>query len=503
MGAPTYSITSGPGAINEFTGKVDWVPSTVGDYSMTITASNGVGSDANQNLTIHVLQEPSLPADLVSYWRFDEDKSSGPFIDEYNVNNGYTENSLTSVTGQANGAYTFNGTDKINIPDQSDFDFQSGNSFTVEAWVKISGGSGDRAAVGKYGRRITINPENYWWLGVNGSNQPTFLVHFAGSGDIQVTSTPISTGTWVHLVGIKNGLTNIQIYVDGVSKGTQPTGSGLNDVFKSYRPLNIGHLYNDKLFDGSIDEVAIYNGVLSATTIANQRSRGMTFHEGYYDIHSSITAFLQGSYSGGTMSTALNGILPHTQPYNTAPWNYYGGEKVASIPNSDIVDWVLLELRSLYNGSAVARRAAFINKYGEIVDLDGTSHVDFVGISSGDYYIIIKHRNHLAIMSHNPVSLPNSSAYDFTTNESTDADKYYGTTAGAVELGTGTHIWGMVAGDCNESGYVTAADITPIAQNLDLHEYLNSDVNLSGYTTAADIAPIASNLDYHTQVPSP
>ena len=54
---------------------------------------------------------------------------------------------------------------------------------------------------------------------------------------------------------------------------------------------------------------------------------------------------------------------------------------------------------------------------GSVVDLDGSSQVKFNGIVPGNYYIVIRHRNHLPIMSANPVNLSftNSLLYDFST----------------------------------------------------------------------------------------
>jgi hypothetical protein len=88
-------------------------------------------------------------------------------------------------------------------------------------------------------------------------------------------------------------------------------------------------------------------------------------------------------------------------------------EVVASIP-TNIVDWVLIELRTGTAASTtVARRAAFLRNDGIVVDLDGLSKVAFPEINGGDYYIVIKHRNHLAIMSRLPVRLTgNSILYD-------------------------------------------------------------------------------------------
>jgi hypothetical protein len=139
-----------------------------------------------------------------------------------------------------------------------------------------------------------------------------------------------------------------------------------------------------------------------------------------------IKVFLQGPYNPATglMNTHLRmgnsfgaaNLIPAAQPYNAAPWSYTGTEQLDTALHPDnLVDWVLLELRAEYNGSPVARRAAFLLSNGNIVDIDG-SPVEFEGLSSGNYYIVIKHRNHLAVMSREsiPFSSGSPASYDFT-----------------------------------------------------------------------------------------
>ena len=125
-----------------------------------------------------------------------------------------------------------------------------------------------------------------------------------------------------------------------------------------------------------------------------------------------LKVFLQGPYSGnGQMTTNLNSLLPNEQPYNSLPYNHTGVEKVTNnffINNPDMVDWVLVELRTgITSSSTIAKRAALLNKYGNVVGLDGVSPLRF-GLPPGNYYIVIRHRNHLDVMSSNPVTMPNN-----------------------------------------------------------------------------------------------
>lgn len=118
--------------------------------------------------------------------------------------------------------------------------------------------------------------------------------------------------------------------------------------------------------------------------------------------------FLEGPYStlGDSMSTKLNNdeIIPLNQPFTDPPWDYNGTESVTEIPDA-VVDWVLVELRDkVDNTNIIAQRAAFVLKNGKVVDLDGINPVAF-SLIPDNYYIVIKHRNHLSVMSANPVSI--------------------------------------------------------------------------------------------------
>jgi len=210
--------------------------------------------------------------------------------------------------------------------------------------------------------------------------------------------------------------------------------------------------------------------------------------------------FLQGPYNSGSglMSTAINSGLPTTQPYNGSPWNYNGSESVTGSffsSHTDIVDWVLVEIK---NSSFVTegRRAAFLKSNGTLVDIDGTSPVVFKGRPDGNYYIVIKHRNHLAIMSANPVTLPNGSAYDFTTG----ATQYYG--GEAADLGGG--VYGMYSGDTDGDGTINyAVDLAPVWNERGQSGYLEGDTDMDGtVNSAVDRAGVWNNSLKDTSVPN-
>jgi hypothetical protein len=163
--------------------------------------------------------------------------------------------------------------------------------------------------------------------------------------------------------------------------------------------------------------------------------------------------FLEGPYNaandnmnnalgtGGTASILAINALEH--PYNKAPWptvkQHNGTENVPAsffTTHTDIVDWVLIELRSKTNSANIVyRRAGLLKQDGSVIDVDGLPGLVCEGLAPDDYYIAIRHRNHLGVMGASTVYLdadPLGNDIDFTTTATT----LYGTNA-AVEVEPG------------------------------------------------------------------
>ena len=68
-----------------------------------------------------------------------------------------------------------------------------------------------------------------------------------------------------------------------------------------------------------------------------------------------------------------------------------------------ITDWVFIELRSSSDNTVVvSTRSALVQRDGDVVELDGSFGVRFPGVPVDDYYVVIKHRNHLGAMTADP-----------------------------------------------------------------------------------------------------
>lgn len=113
--------------------------------------------------------------------------------------------------------------------------------------------------------------------------------------------------------------------------------------------------------------------------------------------------------------------------------NPYGGSEsttaqVLSVTGENaIVDWVEIELHSANNPAQVMdARCALLQKDGDVVDVDGVSNVKF-DANPGNYYVAVKHRNHLSVMTKNTVNLSETNIpnVDFTSPDT----ETYGTHA--------------------------------------------------------------------------
>lgn len=208
-----------------------------------------------------------------------------------------------------------------------------------------------------------------------------------------------------------------------------------------------------------------------------------------------LKAYLEGAYLGNQqMSTALQQdvlLLPETQPYTVAPWNSPLAENIKRgmthiAPN--VVDWLLVELRDVNSFDLVAQRTALVLANGELIDIDGTPNVKFpIQLAGNDYHILLRHRNHLDVLSNTSIALANGSSYDFTTA----ATQAMGNEQ-LVELEAG--VYGLAAGDINGDGIINVTDFNVYAAEAAIGgEYRASDVTLNRLVGTEDFNRYVNN----------
>ena len=285
--APTFSLSVNPGGmtIDPATGLINWVAPTPGnyDYPVTVAAANGVGSNATQSFRIRALQ---YPATMSHYWNLDEGAGATQFLDYKANQNAYCSgiNCPAPATGAVNGAQQF--TDgltpsRVNVESGGSFEWAADASFSIEAWVKLDSGNscfGDQSIIGRAGTSSGL----YWFVGCqDDGNLPVFYLQDRNGNPAAIAgASPITDANWHHLVAVRDAAENrLKLYVDGTAQPNPPDTSSTYDSsgFWGTESLTIGWLDDmaGHNFEGIIDEVALYNGVLSPEDIQKHYRHGV------------------------------------------------------------------------------------------------------------------------------------------------------------------------------------------------------------------------------------
>lgn len=192
-----------------------------------------------------------------------------------------------------------------------------------------------------------------------------------------------------------------------------------------------------------------------------------------------VRVFLGGAYMAGigmTTTLSASGRIPPVSPYPD-------GRTAVAVPE-DVTEWVMLELRLPDSVTVAAARSFFLRSDGFLVETDGvTTDLVIPGVQDGPYFVVVRHRNHCAVMSAAPIPLDPLivNSVDFTASP----EAFYGT-GGQRLLETGT--WGMWAGDGNGDGQITTADYTVWYNSARVggSGYVRTDFNLDGQVTTSD-----------------
>jgi len=218
-----------------------------------------------------------------------------------------------------------------------------------------------------------------------------------------------------------------------------------------------------------------------------------------------VRGFLQGSYdpAGNLMQDDLRqlGLIPLAQPYSDrmTAFKYRGKEttnaaELALTGKDASVDWVLVELRDAQNPrNRITAQAALLQRDGDVVNpLTNEAKLLVPNVPEGNYYVGLRHRNHLGVMTKDPVALsPTLTATDFTLPSFAVYGDYARLEAGDVAVmwaGEANNNNSLIAsGPGNDTNVVLGTVLmhhsnTKVNSNFRLAGYYVSDLNMDGTT---------------------
>ena len=218
--------------------------------------------DVDGDLTLNsgTLTQPQT----VGYWKLDEDSGTTVADSSGNGNEGTLNGDpawspdTPSVHFSNSHALDFDGIDDYVAIDGVADDVSV--DITIAFWVKADSGSTKRTLVAAN----TAAKDNVFILSIY--EDDTYRIYDAGGGGWEGdTGADVADGTWHHLAYTSDGSTG-RLYVDGEEKATHTPDYN----FSSDDLWSLGQEWDSvisELLDGILDDVRIYNRVLSAAEI--------------------------------------------------------------------------------------------------------------------------------------------------------------------------------------------------------------------------------------------
>jgi hypothetical protein len=229
---------------------------------------------SNQLVVYGLFNPPDSPAaGLVGYWSFDSSFVNGTtLLDQSGNNNNATAFSTASVPGEIGQALQFNGTSsyaQVSSALSSQQLYDLTGSLSLSLWVQTTNSSRYEALISKYaaggsgyGYLLRTTPAGMAELLIGGSN--------VASGNGTVTDiTAINDGNWHHLAVVIALGASVTFYVDGALSSSYTLNSTAGIASSPFVMGMPAAGAVGSYFTGNMDEVKVYDRVLSAGDVTS------------------------------------------------------------------------------------------------------------------------------------------------------------------------------------------------------------------------------------------
>ncbi len=195
-----------------------------------------------------------------SFWTFNQ--TTGDVTDSVGINNGTNSGATRGVIGIINNSFEFDNSndEMVNVSDDPSLDFT--NTLSINVWVNITPSIG----LGIIQKGALTGDTGAYSIFTTGAGLPLFRLNNA---DGSVTGTvDVEDSTW-HMITATydRDASNMSIYVDGVIDGST-TYSTVVSTNADQLFLGCGFDFNN-CFEGRLDEIGLWNRVLTQTEITD------------------------------------------------------------------------------------------------------------------------------------------------------------------------------------------------------------------------------------------
>ncbi|MDD2230593.1 MAG: LamG domain-containing protein [Candidatus Cloacimonetes bacterium] len=196
---------------------------------------------------------------LVAHYPFSGDANDASGNGHHGVVHGTTL--CTDRFGNSQGAYHFNSneSDYIRVADHQNLRLST--NLTISVWIKHS------ASASSYEDVLMKGNEAYGFQFDQNTDQLLFHLHREGGSWQNLNSgyTPTSN-QWFNITGTYDGLVQ-RVYINGLQTNSY-AWSGTIHTDTSSLDIGANVAYNNNWYNGNLDDLRIYNRVLSASEVA-------------------------------------------------------------------------------------------------------------------------------------------------------------------------------------------------------------------------------------------
>lgn len=207
-------------------------------------------------------------------------------------------------------------------------------AFSVEGWVRAMSASAEgeyRSPLGNFEGFVADNPGWFFYQSPEAAGNPSVWIWVMKGGGIWIQGGAIKKGEWEHLAAVYDG-TSVSFYVNATLIGSAPVPGYVASSTKSTY-IGAGPV-GGWLFDGNVDEVAIYGGTLTAAQIQKHYEVGLaSFRAG--EVAPEITANPAAATVHAGREVKFTVGADGTAPLSYQ-W-YQGGAAIAGATNDTLV----------------------------------------------------------------------------------------------------------------------------------------------------------------------